>query len=636
MRKNQDSSHHVYALLLYRLCIMFVLLVLSRWSLYWLNTNMFGTLSSSQLWHAFWHGMRFDMFVLSILAVPPLLYYTLLAPLMGAGRYIERLANTISLLGLFVAMMLNASDAIYYRFTLKRLSFDIFPYLLEHGGGLEFLPMFIIDFWYITLPSLIIIILFSKLFLCKWRQRKARLSTPRPIASIVLFLISGTLLIVAMRGGLQLKPIRIVDASRGTTPVAVPLVLNTPFSIVKTYGQKGLQETSFFEPQALAHYYNPLHAYPADSSTAQPSKKNVVIIILESFSLEHIGYFTGNMSFTPFLDSLFAHSLSRAAFANGKRSIEGIPAVLSGLPTLSTASFLNSAYAANRIQSIASYLKPYGYHSAFFHGGKNGTMSFDAYAAKVGFDDYYGMNEYPSPQDYDGQWGIWDEPYLQYMAQQLNKLPTPFVVSVFTLSSHHPYQVPQAYDKQLPHGSLPIQHAIAYTDLALQHFFATAKKQPWYKNTLFVITADHTSEGSAARYSNAYGQFRIPLALFAPADSSLQQRPTATCLQQTDIFPSIADYLGCPDSLLSFGNSIFDTAAARLVANRYGHYLQFMNDKYLTQWQNDSVTACYNYKKDPLLQRPIPLKLQDTLLLNRCKAYMQQYNNRMIQNRLTP
>ncbi len=615
---------------------MLAVLALSRWSLYWLNMQMFDTLGSADIWQAFGRGLRFDIFVLAIIAIPSFLYYLLLVPVFKVSRKYERFVNTISLIALSLAIMLNVSDAIYYRFTLKRLSADIFTYLFKNGGGMEQLPGFLVDFWYISLAVLLLVWVLARIMLGAKKLSRIPFKTYGLLPSLVIFLVGAGLLLIGVRGGLQLKPINTVDASRQVKPLAVSLVLNTPFSIIKTYGQPTLHEQHFYTPQRLKTLYNPVKVYGDNTAQAVEASKNVVIIILESFSLEHIGYFTKQQSFTPFLDSLFANSLSCAAIANGKRSIEGVPAILSALPTLSSASFLGSAYAANRIQSVASYLKTYGYNSAFFHGGKNGTMSFDAYAAKAGFDAYYGMTEYPNKADYDGHWGISDAPYFQYFAKELNHLQTPFVASVFSLSSHHPYKVPEAYEDILPQGEHPIQQCVAYTDMALKAFFATARQQDWYQNTLFVITADHTSEGTNAMYSNAFWQFRIPLAFYAPGDTTLALRPIHKAAQQTDIFPSIVDYLGYSDSLLAFGNSVFDTAAMSLAANLYGGYLQFWSQDHLWQWQNDTVVAKYNYQADPLLQKSLPIEQQDTAFQSACKAYMQQYNNRMIYNKLVP
>src|SRR5690606_14279042 len=134
-----------------------------------------------------------------------------------------------------------------------------------------------------------------------------------------------------------------------------------------------------------------------------------------------------------------------------------------------------------------------GYETAFFHGAPNGSMGFSAYMQLAGIKNYYGKNEYNNDDDFDGIWGIWDEPFMQFMAKKLDTFKQPFFSSFFSLSSHHPFKVPEHYAGKFPKGQLPLHEPIGYVDNALRQFFNTASKSEWYKNTLFVIVADHAS-----------------------------------------------------------------------------------------------------------------------------------------------
>src|SRR5690606_32331919 len=140
-------------------------------------------------------------------------------------------------------------------------------------------------------------------------------------------------------------------------------------------------EVHFYPPEKALQYINPKKKYPS----GQFQKKNVVVIILESFSKEYTGL-GGRESFTPFLDSLMNKSrVFSNAFANGLTSAAGIPAILSGMPSLLDEPFTTSAYGTNKLPSIPQLLKDMGYQTAFYHGGTNGTMSFDIYASNAGF-----------------------------------------------------------------------------------------------------------------------------------------------------------------------------------------------------------------------------------------------------------
>lgn len=625
------KSH--YIALLKRLVLILLVLALSRVSLYIFNFQLFSGFSVGDITWALIIGLRFDLSILFMLS--PLLILGNTIPLrFRSTKIFQNIINVPTLIAFTLAIFFNMSDAIYYRFTLKRMTFDIFSYLSAMETFWEVAPQFLIDFWYAFLMAMVLLIFFLFSF------SSMRCKVPRSpwniksfLVQTLIFILSAGIIIIGIRGGFQLKPINIVDASLHVPARLSPIVLNTPFTIIKSVGQTGLDLKNDFTQAELEKIYQPAQSYPPLELVPE-HVNNVVILILESFSSEHIGYLSHQKSFTPFLDSLFEHSLVFPGIANGKRSIEGIPAILSALPTLSDESFLNSPYAGNQIEGLANSLNQYNYQTAFFHGGKNGTMSFDAYASSAGFQTYYGKNEYPNPEDYDGHWGIWDEKYLQYFAQELSGFKKPFLAALFTLSSHHPYQIPKEYMGKFPKGKLEIQEAIAYSDYALKQFFELAKSKDWYQNTLFVITADHTSEGADAPYLNSLGQFSIPIAFFAPRDTLMTLRSEKKLVQQTDIYPSVMHYLGKQDSIIAFGHSIFDDSSRVFAVNYFNRNLQMMDGEYLLQMEEGNPKSLYEYRKDSLLKNNVlnQRDINDFIIFK--KAFQQQYNNRMIKNQL--
>lgn len=632
------SSNHIYRgnvyfVLFVRLFLVLFFLSLSRMSLYFFNTAHFQLSSFSDIFQIIKIGLRFDISILFMLAV--LLVMGNALPLgFRRNSIYQKIINSISLTLFSLALIFNYVDAVYFRFSQKRMTFDIFRYIDNNGGFIDVLPSFIIDFWYVSIWIIVSIVLMIYLYTRIRLNRKIEKTGWRFYTwNMILFFVSAGILVIGIRGGFQLKPIHIVDASKKVAPQYSPLILNTPFTIIKSYGQKGLEMITYYTKDELEEIINPIHSYKPLESIPE-NINNVVILILESFSAEHFGYFGNKHSFTPFLDSLFQQSLVFKGVANGKRSIEGIPAILSSLPNLSDDSFINGPYAANQIEGLAATLAKRNYRTSFFHGGKNGTMSFDAYAYKSGFQEYYGLNEYPNPDDYDGHWGIWDELYLQYFAETVNGFNEPFMAALFTLSSHHPYKIPQEYQAQLPKGKLEIQNAIAYTDLSLQNFFKKAQTMDWYSNTVFVITADHTSEGASMIAQNAYGQFTVPIAFFAPSDSLMKMRSRKTPVQQIDIFPSILQYLGVEDSIICFGNSVFQKQEHPFAINYYNHQIQILDSAFLLLIQNDQSKFMFNYLKDDSLKTNILDDNNGVDLLNIEKAFIQQYNNRMITNKL--
>ncbi|HNH67568.1 MAG TPA: LTA synthase family protein, partial [Bacteroidia bacterium] len=433
------------------------------------------------------------------------------------------------------------------------------------------------------------------------------------------------LTVLLFRGGLQYKPISVLTAARYTSNQNVAAVLNTTFTILKTLGKDELKNYDYDKkmPSALT-YFNPMHNY---ANTGVFKRMNVVLIIMESFSKEYIGYFNHGKGYTPFLDSLMQHSLTCTdAFANGKKSIEGIPCIVSGIPALMNTPYISGQYNSNNLSSLPFLLKKYGYSSSFYHGGNNGTMGFENFSKMAGYDYYVGRNEY-GDKDYDGTWGVYDEPFFQFFCHELNTQKQPFVATVFSLSSHHPYAIPPQYHSRFKDGEQPIHRAVRYADYALQQYFECAKKQPWYYNTLFVITADHTGPSIVSHYQTRTGIYEVPIVYFAPDDSLLQgQYENVT--QHTDIVPGILNYLHYPDSFKFFGNSIFDTT----VSNRFA--VSFLDGTYQLITNNSITTTDFDTEYHFVL-RNAKTENDSIKASNTLKVFVSLYNRSMIHNKLT-
>jgi len=362
-----------------------------------------------------------------------------------------------------------------------------------------------------------------------------------------------------------------------------------------------------------------------------------VLLIVESLSKEYIGRYKNQDSYTPFIDSLMEHSLVFSnAFANGKKSIESLPALLSGIPTLMNESYISGKFGSNQIQSIASFLDKRGYISSFYHGGENGTMGFQAYTQIAGIDRYIGRDEYPKDEDYDGNWGIFDEPFLKFCAKDLAQKKQPFFASIFTLSSHHPYTIPKQYAEKFKEGPLPILKSIQYADFSLKQFFNEIKKEDWFEETVFIITADHTSQSYQPEYLNNMGYYRIPIILYAP--KYIKPTIKKRVVQQNDIFPSLVDFLGFEGEIVSFGSSFLSRDKTAFSISYLNGLYQYIEGNYYLLFDGEKTTALYNWKIDPALKNNlIKTNTEEVILLEKTtKAIIQQYNNRLINNQLAP
>ena len=429
-----------------------------------------------------------------------------------------------------------------------------------------------------------------------------------------------------------MRPLGVLYASTYATAQNVPIVLNTPFTILKSSYKEDLKLLDHYPEEELEKIYTPIHHFKADSIQIKP---NVVILILESFSKEYIGHYNHGKGYTPFLDSLINQSLSFSnMYANGKKSIEALPAILSGIPTLMNSAYISSKYASNQISSIANELNQLGYESSFYHGGSNGTMGFNAFSKMAGIKDYIGLDEYPNKKDYDGNWGIFDEPFLQFAVKDLSAKKQPFFSTLFTLSSHHPFTVPDKYKDRFPSGNLPILESIAYADFALKKFFESAQKQTWFDETIFILTADHTSHSENPEYSTRTGIYKVPLIFYSPKYISPSESDRVT--QHADIYPSLIDFLGYEAVINSYGTSVFNQEQRGFSINYLTETFQFINKDYALQHNGEKSVALYQIDGDSLQERnlvntyPAVVKSLEKKFL----AILQQYNNRMIRNKL--
>lgn len=626
---------------LFRLLVVLIFFFLSRICFYLFNIPYFSNLGFGEVMRIFFIGLRFDIAAILIINFP-VIFFNSIPFRFRYNKVYQAFVSTFFYLVNIVGLLSNFLDLIYFRFTLKRMTADIFSYLSVAGDFDKLVPQFIHDFWYVPLVwgllSLLLIFFASHFSVIAPRGKSKGKSLQYLLVNSFYFLVIACLTVIGIRGGMQLRPIGIITAGNYTQAKNVPLLLNTPFSIARTIGHESLQTLLYYrKDEQMNKTFTPLHKRHPDHFR----KMNVMIIVMESFSKEHIGSLNRNLEdgeykgFTPFLDSLSRHSLLLNGFANGKTSIQGIPAVLSGIPSLMNESYIQSIYSTDKIHSLANLLKQKGYVSAFFHGGTNGTMGFDSYTRMTGFDHYFGRSEYHNDKDYDGEWGIRDEEFFQYTKRAIDHLPQPFMAAFFSLSSHHPYHVPKRYAHKFRKGKLPIQESIMYADYSLSKFFESAEKMPWYKNTLFVITADHSSEGYYPYYQTDAGQYAIPILFFRPGEK-LEGKNGETA-SQTDIMPSVLDYLNFNRDYIAFGNSVFDTAAPHFSVHYISGTYGMIKDGYLLEFNGIKTTALFDLRNDNLQKinlagknLPVMKKLEDFL-----KAYLQQYNNRLIENRLT-
>lgn len=624
-----------------RLGVMLLLLAISRWLLFVFNASNFPDLSVGEQFRLFFIGMRFDIWTLIIANLPFLVFYGIPFRFKYNKVYCK-IVDILFVITNSLSITLNLIDVIYYRYIDKRMTSELFGFMQhtdDNQGGL--VKQFLVDFWFMVLVFIVFLIAII-ILTRKTRVKPAVVTNLRYwyTTSSLAFLLLIALSIIGLRGGLQNKPISIITATQYTKPQNMVLVLNTPFTIGRGSSGDVLKPIHFFDDDELEELYSPIHKDLKINQFIDGDAKgyNIFMIILESHGQEMVSFYNEKRTetITPFLDSLLTNSLSFNGMANGRQSIEALTSILSGLPSLMSKDYVESRYAANRLDGFGSILKQHGYSTAFFHGGNNGTMNFNSSAFSAGFDNYYGRDEYGNDDDYDGTWGISDMPFLQFTALKLNEMPKPFAAGVFTLSSHHPFKLPKGYE--LPDGNYAtdFEKTVRYTDDALRHFFETISKYDWFDSTIFVIVGDHVNpEHRYDNYLNGYGQYQIVTAFYAP--SIIKPLRTNIMAQQTDIGVSLIAALGYNDSIFSFGRNVFDSLQEPCFSCYLNNIYQYSDGKHMLQSDGNNITAVFDLDEDPCLNENL-YKVGDeeqwNELNNKFRMLLQQYNNRMINNKL--
>ena len=558
-----------------------------------------------------------------------------------------------------LALAINLCDSVYFRYTMRRTTTTVFSEFSNEGNlGSIFLTE-TLHHWYLVIAFVLLIWGVWKLYVktgLEWKRLR-----PWPYALTVFLSLAAfaPFVVAGIRGGFTtaVRPITISNANQYVNrPIEAALVLNTPFSLYRTIGKAVFVVPDYYQnEQEMEAIYSPVHTGLSGISgesrdTIAPGfiKKNVVVLIVESFGREYIGALNKTLEngqyrgYTPYVDSLIAKSVTFShTYCNGRKSIDGMPSILSSIPMFVEPFFLTPA-SMNHVSGIASILAAEGYQTAFFHGAQRGSMGFQAFSRATGFQDYYGREDYDADtrfggdEDFDGMWAIWDEPFLQYYATKMSEMKEPFMTAVFTASSHHPYVIPEKYKAQYPEEGIIIHKCIRYTDMAIGKFFEKASLEPWFNNTIFVLTSDHTNLSDHAFYETDLGGFCSPIIIYEPGNAERQPEIQDKIAQQIDILPTIMGMLHYPKPYFGFGVDVLNTPAEDTWAVNYlNGIFQYVKQGHVLQFDGTQTKAVYALSDSLMKQNLIGKVPQQPQMERELKAIIQQYMTRMTQDKLS-
>ncbi len=627
--------------LFYRLFLAYFFYQVARFLFWFYNKDLIKVDGISDYLNLAWHGIAFD--TTAILYVNSLYILLSLIPVMvNTKKYYQKMLFWIYFITNGIAYSLNFGDFIYFKFSQARLTIAAM-HVAQHESnlfkvfGVSVMQHPFVLIWFFVLMALWI-----------WLYRKVNVQFKKPKKLIPYFFFSivtlcavATLAVGGIRGDFRhsTRPINMVDANKHVkNPAQGNVVLNSTFSFIRTINSNNFRLVNFVEQQFIEENIHPYKTY----NRSVKERPNIVIFIVESFGREYSGAFNQNrkiknfVSYTPFMDSLAKESLIFPnAFANGRQSIHGMSSILAGIPTLTDA-FTSSPYANQKIQSVVSISNELGYDTSFYHGAPNGSMGFQGFGNILGFQHYFGKTEYNNDEDFDGMWAIWDEPFLQYFGENIGK-KQPFMSTMFTASSHHPFRVPEKYQGKFKKGNIEMHQPMQYTDWAIRQFFESVKNKPWFHNTIFVITGDHTNQVYYQEYEKTMNRYAVPVLFYSPNPEYRLKGVNHELAQQMDIYPTLADLMGYNKKIRSWGRSLVsEKQYPHLIVNSDSINEQMIIGNYIYRFNGNEVVGVYaqsdlNMEKN-LLGKENNAEIEKGIKL--CKAWYQDYMDRVINRKL--
>ena len=370
-----------------------------------------------------------------------------------------------------------------------------------------------------------------------------------------LLLFATALLVIPLRGGLQQIPINQSVSYFSDNNFANQAAVNVAWNLMHSLTSQNHSQNPY-NYFALADAQKTVADLYAKKSTEKSAKwlknnrPNVLLIIWESATAKIIAPLGGKPDVTPQFNALCNEGILFTNFyASGDRSDKGLVSLLSGFPAQPTSSIIKTPHKTAKLPHLSRDFKANGYKTAFYYGGEPEFANMRSFLHNGGFEQIIGKNDFEA-KDWNSKWGAHDHVVFNKMLQDINQRTEneqPFFYTLFTLSSHEPFEVPNQTAKATNEEGLFL-NAHRYADQSIGEFIAAAKKQAWWQNTLVIIVADHGHRLPNESVNHVPEKFTIPMLWLGGALAANPQQITqygnqtdlaTTLLKQLNISPKI-------------------------------------------------------------------------------------------------
>ena len=393
------------------------------------------------------------------------------------------------------------------------------------------------------------------------------------IKKAAVFPLAAVLIFAGARSSLKHRPFSPANVSFSTDSLLNDLSLNSLYSMLYAvyrmkdegnpealYGKmdqnkifKIISKLNFNDKMVRVPAKEPLRKYL--KAADHGNKYNIVIILEESLGAEFVGKL-GGKNLTPELDRL-SHKgwWFENLYATGTRSVRGIEALISGFPPTPGRSVVKLGKSQNNFFTIADFLSKKGYLTSFIYGGDSSFDNMRRFFLGNGFKKIIDQKDFRNPV-FESTWGVSDTDLFnkahEFFSSQKDR---PFFSLVFTSSNHSPFEVPEMDDNFYPDQGKSVNNAVKFADYALGDFFKKAEKSSYWKNTVFLVVADHNSRV----YGNEVlpvERFRIPGLIIGPG---IKPKIIKTVASQIDLPLTVLSLAGISGYVPMPGKNIAET-----------------------------------------------------------------------------
>lgn len=549
------------------------------------------TLSGSEILKVFLYGLRMDVSFTGYICIIP--FFLFLAKSIAINIPINKLIRIYTYILIILLSFLTIADLELYNawgFRMDATPLQYFKTPKEMGATISSAPVFRLLVIFAALAALFIFI-YKKYFNRFIDKRQAQIYIFDIFLSAFLFVF----LFVPIRGGIQKIPMNQSDVYFSEKLFADHAAINLPWNIMFSILNKNNDQNPFdyFPEKEAENLVDSLYKtgplrIPSILSVEKP---NIIIIILESYTAKWVGCLGGVPGVTPNLDKIAADGLLFTnIYAAGDRSEKGQVAILSGYPNQAINSIIKTPDKTRQLPSLNKELEKAGYSSSYTYGGELEFANIKSYLVNIGFDKLIDKYSFPVAER-TTSWGVHDQFTLNRFYENINKEKPPFFATLFTLSSHEPYDVPMKPHFPGKDETTLFENSVYYTDSIIGNFINKSKIEPWWQNTLIVFVADHGHPLPGNDANDRPSKFHIPLIF---SGGALKKKGVISNIgSQTDIATTLLNQLKLPTNNFKWGKDLLDSSAKQFAFYSFNNGFGFVTPNGTETIDNVSKKTIY-------------------------------------------